>query len=1071
MARETFGERKLVTVLFADVVGSTAMGGWIDPEDITEIMNGAFGIMNDAVARHHGMVARLMGDAILAFFGAQVARENDAEQAVRAALEIRTAAGAYAGRIRERFGADFQVRIGINTGLAVLDIVGNQVRSEFTAMGDAVNLASRLQNAAEPGSILISHDTYRHVRGLFVIQPLDPILVKGKNEPLRVYRVQEAREHAFHQPTRGVAGIETPMIGRQTEFKQLQENFQALWQDGHTRASLVTILGEAGVGKSRLLYEFSNWLDLQPDEVHILRARATEQRAHLPYSLLRVLLTSELNIHDSDSEALAHQKLQRGIAKLVLAGHDDLSPVIGHLIGYNYTDSPQLSGILDDAQQIRDRAFIGVVQIFRAILRGRPVLILLEDMHWADEGSLDFLGYLTANCLDLPLMVICLARQTLLERRPDWAADLSRHLRIELTGLSEEESRALVSAMLYQLADAPAYLYDLVVEQAEGNPYYIEEAIRMLVDDGMILIGPDSWQISPDRPLEAKIPPTVTGLLQARLDSLPTPERKVLNCASVAGRVFWDDLTTRMLASDESAAADLDEITQTALLHLQQRDLIYRLSQPAFVDVGEYIFKQAALREVTYDLLLKRLRRTYHLQVAQWLQSRCGERVDIYAGQIGEHYERAGEALQAAVWYARAGKQAQDTYVPEMAVDYYKKALGTWLSSGDLSRAHHSQMVELLHGLGQVYTWLGRYEDATAVFQQMNAAAQKLGDEGEQARAWRGIAEVQMHHGDVRAAIRSAQQVENLASNAATQLEKAKALWLKAWGAFRLGEMETAFSLAGQVMRLSQELQDPGQMAHSYNLIGVLESSSGRFVQAAEYFERALEIFTGLGNRRRAMPLMNNLGVIFEALGSYPEALSRYREALQTAREIGNRDGEMVYLSNLGGVRNRLGEFAAAEADLRQVIQMAGSTGQDVLSSTYSFLAAACLGQNKLHEALVSAQQALAIALAMEAQDDQGVAWRALGRVAAAQGESIPVEVEKGGVHGEMAAGECFRESERIFIEIEREDERARTLREWARYEMSAGDQVFGRRMWEQALKIFSQLGAHREVERMEETG
>jgi class 3 adenylate cyclase/tetratricopeptide (TPR) repeat protein len=1061
------GERKLVTVLFADVVGSTAMGERIDPEDITEIMNGAFALMNDAVAHHQGMVARLMGDAILAFFGVPVARENDAERAVRAGLEICTTAGNYADQIRARHEVDFQVRVGINTGLVVMDIVGNQVRSEFTAMGDAVNLSSRLQNAASPGSVLISHGTYRHVRGLFQVKPLEPIHAKGKSDPVQVYQVSGVRERNDHQLTRAVAGIKTPLVGRESELNQLKDNYQALRGEKQTSAKIVTITGDAGVGKSRLLYEFTHWLDLQPENLQVFRARSNEEMAHLPYSLLRELFTSKFGIQDNDSETEAKQKFAEGIGKFTGKGQADWIPIIGHLIGFNYTNDPHLEGILDESQQIRERAFNGAVQILRNILKNNPILILLEDIQWADEGSLDFVRYLVKECQNHPLLVVCLARKTLFEQNPTWGEDLPGHTRINLGPLSASDSQKLVSEILRKVSDIPPALHDLIIQRAEGNPFYVEEAIKMLIDDGVIIPSNDRWEIRQDQIVEGKIPSTLIGLLQARLDSLPQQERLVLHRASVAGRVFWGELAARMDDANEGGEAVSGMNTHSALGNLQRRELIYMVDPSTFSGTSEYIFKHALLREVTYERILKRLRRIYHLQVAEWLCECSGEQVGIYAGRIGEHFAYAGEALKAAEWYQRAGKYCQDTYIPEMAKDYYQKALALWEQAGDSNR--RSQQAEVYYGLGEVLNWLGRYDDAVHAYQNMTRLAKAEADIRQQSRAWHGTAEAQMQRGDTRAAILSASQAESLAGKANAKLELIKALWMKAWGAYHLGEMENALQIAKQVSELSHQLEDRGQMAHSLNLLGVLESAAGHYQEATQHFEQALEIFTALGNRRRAMPLMNNLGVIREARGDYPGALTEYQAALDVAREIGNRDGEMVYLSNLGQVRVRMKEYAAAETDLRQVIEMAGSTGLHVLSTTYSFLAKSCLGQNKPEDAKAAAQQAFFLAEKNESQEDIGLAWRALGHVAAAFGEAIPIRTNYKEQPHLFRADNCFRESERIFKEIEREDERARTLRAWATFEMRQGDQKLGLKMWEEARVIFSQLGALAEVQQMEE--
>jgi len=1063
------GERKLVSVLFADVAGSTAIAEQVDPEEVAEIMNGAFDFMNAAVAGQRGMVARLMGDAILAFFGVPVAYENDAERAIRAGLELQKSAVEYAGQVRQRYGLEFRVRVGINTGLAVMDIIGSQVRSEFTAMGDTVNVASRLQNAASPGEVLISHDTYRHVRGLFAVQSLEPIYVRGKSEPLQAYRVTGTRARPFRQPARGVSGIETPIVGREAELRQLQANLSVLEGPGPVKARIVTIVGEAGMGKSRLLYEFTRWLELQPKGQRILRARATEEMDHLPYSLLRVLLTAEFEIIDSDSEAVAKGKLERGIAKHSGPEHADWAPFIGHILGFDYTSSPQLQGILEDAHQIHERAFYHAAQFFKTVLRDQPVLILLEDIHWADEGSLDFFEHLVQDCLDLPLMIVVLARNALFERRPSWGGGQAIQIRVDLAPLSESDSQKLVGEILRHIPEIPPSLQHLIVSRAEGNPFYVEEVIKMLIDDGVIVPGPERWQFMEERLVEWKIPPTLTGVLQARLDGLPVQERKVLHCASVAGRVFWDELAARMSDAGDYVGVETLPETSGVLASLSDREMIFRRDPSAFAGTTEYIFKHALLRDVAYERLLKRLRRAYHLKVAEWLCERSGERAGEYAGRIGEHFELAGEPARAADWYARAGQQAQETYAPEIARDYYQQALSLWAQAGDLAEERRSQQIEAYHGLGQVLNWLGRYGEAVEAFQNMAGAADAHADTAAQARAWHGIAEAQMHRGDTREAIESASKEEELARASGTQLDLTRALWMKAWGAFKLGEIETALSLARRVAQLSSRSGDRGQIAHSLNLLGVLESVTGHFQEASHYFEQALEIFLAIGNRRRAMPLMNNLGVIMESRGYYEQAMARYLEALDTARQIGNRDGEMIYLSNLGGVKVRLGEYAAAEADLRQVIHMAALGGLDVLSSTYCCLAEACLGLGNATHALACAQRALALAESRESQEDLGVAWRALAKVAAYLGEAIPVAVPEQGQPRIAIAEGCYAESARILAQIKREEERARTLREWAKYLLEQGEQERAQRMWQEAREIFVQLGAQPEVERMEE--
>jgi predicted ATPase/class 3 adenylate cyclase len=1057
-------QRKLATLLFMDIAGHTALTHHLDPEELVEVVDQPLARMAEAISRFGGRVVRFQGDGFKAVFGLPTAGEHDPENAIHAGLAIQSMAGEIASELERDHGLHgFAVRVGIATGLV---LGGGGTEGEDSVKGEPVNLAARLESAAQPGTLLIAHQTYQHVRGVFDLQPLDPIRAKGFDEPVPVYRVLGARPRSFRTRRRGIEGIETRMVGREQELTLLQDIFSSVAEDG--RGQLVTIVGEPGLGKSRLLYEFENWVDLQPAHAHPYRGRARLETRRVPYGLLRDLFAAEFNIQDSDSEAMAVQKLEQGIAAFAGPEHEDWAPFIGYVIGFNTTEDPHLHGILDDVQQIHDRAFYSAVQFFQRVMQEQPVLVLLEDIHWADEGSLDFFEHLAQECRDYPLMVVCLTRITLFEGRPSWG-EQAAHVRLDLAPLSAGASQELVAEILRNLPEIPPRIHDLIVSRAEGNPFYVEEVIKMLIDDGVIVPGAERWEMNVERFVEGKIPQTLTGVLQARLDALPTLERKVLHRASVAGRAFWDDLTTRMVDPGEAEGPGRPTETGAALARLKGRELIYQKEQSTFSGTTEYHFKHAVLRDVTYDRLLKGLRRAYHLQVAEWLRDRSGERAGEYAGRIAEHYERAGEPAQAAEWYARAGKQAQDTYAPEMARDHYQKALALWEGASDLEEQGRRRQIEVTSGLGQVLSWLGRYAESIQVFETMVEAAKSLGDEVLQAHAWHGAAEAQMHKGEARAAVESAVREEALAHAAGADLELTQALWMQAWGAFRLGEMERALPLARQVSTLSRRLGDRAQLAHSLNLLGVLESVSGRFEEAARYFEQSLEIFRQLGNRRRAMPLTNNLGVIFESRGDYQEALRRYQEALETAREIGDRDGEMVYLTNLGGVKVRLRQYRTAETDLRQVINMVGSEGLNVLSSTYSFLAGAFLGQGKPAEALASAQQALALAEEMESQEDMGAAWRVLGQVAAAGRGPIPVAIPGEGKPHTIQAEDCFAESERIYKKIEREEERAQTLRDWAKYKLDQGDHHAGMRLWEEARAIFARLGAHFEVERMEE--
>ena len=1078
-ARET-QQRKQITVLFADVSGFTAMSETMDPEDISATMNFLWQQLDRIIVQHGGKIDKHIGDAVMALWGMAATREDDAERAIRAALAMQKEIADF-GLLSADLGSDptlqtaigglkspIAIRIGINTGLALLGVVGTT--GEYTAMGDAVNLASRLEHAAPVGGILISHDTYRHVRGLFDVQPQAPLTVKGKTEPVQTYVVRGIKPRTFRVTTRGVEGIETRTVGREAELQQLQAALYAARDNRQTH--LVSIVAEAGTGKSRLVYEFSNWLELLPERTLLFKGRATQETMRLPYALIRDVLASRFEIQDSDRATIARDKLEQGLLGLVGAESEEVSMrthFIGHLIGFDFSNSPHLQGILHDARQIRDRAFHYAAQFFAEVTRAQLVVMFLEDIHWADDGSLDLMDHVMRERPDLPLLIIGPTRPTLFEQRPTWGQGPMTHIRLDLQPLSEQYSRQLVAEVLRKVPEIPPALQDLVVSRAEGSPFYVEELIKMLIEDGVIVTGDEQWYVKLDRLAEARVPATLTGVLQARLDGLPLPEREALQQASVVGRVFWDNMVERLRRTQavEAGARETSPATSEHLRALWNKELIFRHEASAFAEAQEYIFKHAILRDVTYESVLKRLRRTYHAQVAVSLIELSGERVGEYAGRIGEHFEHAGEFAQAAEWYGRAGHQAQATYAPEAAIDSYQKALAFWKESGGPQETRLAQQFKVYEGLGMMLVTQARYAEAIETFTAMHAAAEAAGDAGARARAWVGLARAQGDQGNFRAALDSSAQAEAVAQAASARVELMQALAMKGRTLFRLGEVEAAQTLEEQAVVLATELDDKRQIVNSLNILGAAHIMLGRYPQAEQCVTRALTISQELGDRMGEEDLLNSLGVIADARGDYDTALQRAQEALRIAREIGDRDGEFIFLSNVGAERVRSGEYQAAGVDLRQVIHMAGTTGASGLSDTYRCLAEACLGQGKVEEALAAARHALVLGQEGGMQLFVGPAWRALGMVAAHLPEPIALADPHTGQSRTYDAQACFAEGMRVCTEAGMEGERARILREWAKHELARGDRARGEVMWAEARETFGRLGAELEVARM----
>jgi tetratricopeptide (TPR) repeat protein len=447
-----------------------------------------------------------------------------------------------------------------------------------------------------------------------------------------------------------------------------------------------------------------------------------------------------------------------------------------------------------------------------------------------------------------------------------------------------------------------------------------------------------------------------------------------------------------------------------------------------------------------------------------WLS---GERVNEFAGRIGEHYEKAGEILKAAEWYARAGRRAQDAYAPAAAVGYYRKAL-TFFAQ-EAGRQLISEKLEICQQLGEVLNWQARYSEAIEIYTQMKQLAEECGDPIKLSIALQGLATSHGYIGEHNATLKYSVDAQEVARTANARLELARALWTEGLAYYRLGDAHKTLALAEQALTIMTELDNHSEMGRCLNLMAASLYMLGKYQQAEATWENALNIFQELGNRRLGMDTLSNLGVIADARGDYETAFQRYHSALEIAREVGYRDGEIVFLTNRGGEQVALKNYAAAEVDLRKAIELAGIEGSWCLPYTYYYHAEALLGLGNSETAYYSARQALALGQEDRVPENIGAAWRVLGMISEQTGKPIQIRETGLGDLIDYAAEDCFRKSAEVFAEAEIEGEHARTLREWAKFEFRRNNKEEGKRLWAEARAIFEKLGAHLEVERMAE--
>ncbi|MBN1955943.1 MAG: tetratricopeptide repeat protein [Anaerolineae bacterium] len=892
-------KRKQVTVLFADVSGFTAMSETLDVEEVTELMNALWAWLDGAIAAHGGRIDKHLGDGVMALWGVEAAREDDPEQAIRAALAMQAELAAFASPTR------LQMRIGINTGPVLLGEVGTM--GEFTAMGDTVNVASRLEQAAPVGGVLVSHATYRHVRGLFDVLPQSPLAVKGKAEPAQSYVVLRAKPRAFRMGTRGVEGVETRMVGRDAELLALQSAFADAVEGGETR--LVTVVGEAGVGKSRLLYEFENWLELHAEPATYFKGRAIPAWQYIPYSIFRDLFAYRFDIMESDSAAAALAKFRAGMAGILPAERADL---VGHWVGFDFSASAAVQN-LRGSPDFGRVAQAYLVHYLRAVAERQATVVLLEDLHWADDSSLRLVEHLVAAVPQARLLFVGLARPALFERQPQWGSEQVACVRIELKLLSRRASRDLVGEILQKVETVPAALRDLIVDGAGGNPFYVEEMVKMLLDEEVIERRAEAWRVNLERLEAARVPATLTGILQARLDSLPGAERELLQRAAVVGRRFWD------AAVAELAGMEREEV-KAALDAACGRELIFRRERSAFAGTEEYLFKHALLRDVAYETVLLKARRRYHGQVAHWLEAHAGERVDEYAGLIAEHLEQAGQAGQAAGYLCRVGERALATGALREALGFSDRALAL-LPDDSPAR------VELLIQAGDALMWLSDYGEARRRLEAGLELAQQLGNEKSCTAALCSLGNTIARQGDWSLARAHLEESLALARRIDDRQRTASALWNLGWVGIKQGAYAEAGVHLSEGRALFQALGDRLGLARALNGLGSVAHALGDYERAGALRLECLVLFRETGNRLGEGAALNNLGETVRLQGDYAAAQQYYREALDIFREIDYKSGVAGTTSNLGHTVFAIGDDAAALSWYRESLRIAMDVG------------------------------------------------------------------------------------------------------------------------------------------------
>jgi len=889
-------ERRVITIMFADLCGYTALAEDRDPEYIRDLINRCFEQMSGAVDRYGGMVVHFLGDAVLAAFGVPRAHEDDPERAVRAALEM--VAGVQKVGRSERL--DLGLSIGIHTGEVVVGGISVGDRLDFTAFGDAVNTASRLQNLAGFNEILISHSVYQQVRHGFECESRPPAFVKNKRDPIINYKVIGTSERKARQRPRG-HGVRTNLVGREKETAKIERAVRALRQ-GHP--SFVCLVGEPGVGKSRLAQETRSMLRGE-DDLLWLEAGCVSFGSSIPYGPVLDLLRAALEIEEGEPEAKLREKIQKG-SRGVPGVRKKTRDALAYLLGETSSANP-LS--LLDPKRRKETLIAESMRFIKGLSARRPVVVVMDDLHWADPLSIEWLDRLVSDPGDEPLMVMALYRPVFAHK---WPAS-SKPTVIEVKELNERESRKLLFELL-GVSALPAKLIREVLKRTRGNPFFIEELIHSFIDSGVLVQHGRRWEFAKDVE-SAQIPDTLRSVILARIDALEVRLRRVLQCASVIGRGFRYE----MLEYITDFQSRLD-----AYVH-QLVDVHFLIEQSLVAELL-YLFRHAVARDVTYETLLRRRRAEFHRKVGECTESLYPDQLERHYEFLAYHYYLSNDPQKAAYYLEKAADKLERLYANEALIETLGRLLEVLEKRLPKTNEYSRMKAEALIRLGRVHKLLGDYEKSAQALRSAIRIADRLsGGENLAATARRNLADVERFLGRPDRALRHLDRAGRIwaqlgdKSNGLTVYNSTGVIYMS------LGKYADAARAFRRGVELARRAGTRQALANALNDLGIALIHAGRYEEALETFSESLGLMEELGDKKGIVACLNNIGMCHERLGRFEEAMNHYGRSFELAQKIGHRYAVLGNLINIGQCYQYMGDHPEAIRQFRRVVRMTDS--------------------------------------------------------------------------------------------------------------------------------------------------
>jgi class 3 adenylate cyclase/tetratricopeptide (TPR) repeat protein len=921
-SQEMQGERRIVTILFCDVKGSTAMAEQLDPEDWTEIMNRAFEYLITPIFKYEGTLARLMGDAILAFFGAPIAHEDDAERAVLASLEIVNEIQPFIEQVKSEYGLDFNVRVGINTGLVVVGGVGSDLFMEYTALGDAINIASRMEQTAQPGTIQIAEDTYTRVAPLFQVIVNENIKLKGINNPVQAYQVTGLKQAPGR--TRGIRGLDTHLVGRIPEMDQMK---LALNELKAGRGQIISLIGEAGLGKSRIIREIRNiWESTNIDgpkfgnlPLRWNQVAGVSYETASPYGLIQRFIRNFIGVTDTDSPERVKKQLVETFSTSSIQASNETISVFETLLGIDENTKSEILG----GEELKRIIYRQLSSMLRLLIQDTPTILVMDDLHWSDPASAEFLIHLFQLADHLPVLFLCAFRPE--RSSPAWkikqAADTDyshRYLEIELSPLSVDDSGKLVDSLL-TVSDLPPDLRKLILNKSDGNPFFVEEVIRSLIDNGVVVRDStgSQWRAIKDVK-DISIPSSLQALLAARIDRMEDSAKRVLQLASVIGRSFYHQVLEIINDASDDLGMELNK--------LQRLELIIEEAREPYL---EYLFKHALTQETAYNTILLKHRREFHQRVGEALLQLYADRAEDFTTVIGYHFYQARDP-RALEYFIKAGDTAFRLYAIQEAIEYYSHAVevSLWSKAPDLDQLNY-----LFSRRGRSFELSSQFDDALENYREMEKVGKKFDSQKfilDSLILQAQIFSIPSNMFDPDRGEKLIQKGMVIAKNFQDKQAQGKLYWILA-NLYRFtNKSEFALETGEKAIALAREVGDEELLAYALNDNSHNHVIIGSVSKALKLIQEASDLWRKLNNKAMLADSLSGFASSSTYLGNYEDALKYSDEAYNISASIDNIWGKAYSKYAVGIIYWERGEIDKAIKVIEQVLQ-------DSIHSKFSF--------------------------------------------------------------------------------------------------------------------------------------